>query len=280
MPPRTLKKEQALSTLLQQLADQEEDVVRFRKQFLNKGVISWDKVEGWIKRHAEADGPPTDWLHVPVPSEYVVELDASTGRFFTQPPLAITKEMGATAKDLKYLSYAIRSARRERVVLVAHGGVLDKLRVLSGCLAKRYGWQEPQATLFVLTGNIPAVAPLSITANLERITLEVNPSVTPRELADHYRKVRKKLLEQRSRTLSEKHLNLAVFPGRCAANTTWNKRLDKWNEEYPQWAYDDLENFSRDCRRARKRLLDPSISIKRVLSTWQSNNEVHKSQTK
>jgi hypothetical protein len=167
------------------------------------------------------------------------------------------------------LTYGVPKDNSERAIPVAHGGVLDKLRQISVNLANRYGWQEPQATLFVLSGNVPASSRVRSTVNFNRITLQIDPSITPRQLADCYRRVRRKFREKRTRALSPKHLYLATFPASCLGNSKWENRLDKWNEKYPDWEYDDLENFRRDCRHARKRLLTRAISIKRLLSSWQ-----------
>jgi hypothetical protein len=92
-----------------------------------------------------------------------------------------------------------------------------------------------------------------------RITLEIDPAVSPSEVAEFYRQARKEVITGRHRTLSEKHLQLAQFITSRPEDELWTERLTAWNDAYPQWSYDAalIKNFMRDCSRARERLLHP-----------------------
>ena len=101
---------------------------------------------------------------------------------------------------------------------------------------------------------------------VSRINLSIDPTLSPRDLAEFYGNIRKQLIGDRYRGLSWKHLSLALFLGQNSG-LTWEKRMTKWNEieqdEHPDWCYDenDLRNFTRDCKHAEERLLHPKFTI-------------------
>jgi len=265
MSRQQVTREEAFGLLLEQKAAEEKNVGVFRERFLKGKLLSGDKVEPWIKRLERIDGPPTVWLDVPLPPGYNFQRDHKTGRVFTKPRLTIPRQNGGRSLHLRTLAYGVPEDCWERHVPTTNAGVLERLRQISVFLAKRYGWQEAQATLFVLTGRIPLVSPVRCKVNLSRITLDVDPSITPRHLADHYRRIRRKVLAKRTRSLSPKHINLAAFLAGRDPGKKWEERLNAWNERYPCWKYDDVGIFSRDCRQAKKRLLAQAISFEKVL---------------
>ncbi|MEX1265093.1 MAG: hypothetical protein WEE66_14365 [Actinomycetota bacterium] len=77
--------------------------------------------------------------------------------------------------------------------------------------------------------------------------LSINVVATPREVAKAYGRARRQLLSRTPRRLSDKHLALAEFSEREGVGTTWRERMEVWNGEHPDWAYERPANFSRDC---------------------------------
>jgi len=264
-------REEVISHLLAAEAMNDEGVQAFRISVLENSLLTRDEVETWIERQAQADGPPSAWLSVPVPPEY--NLKASEKGATTEPPLTISNERPAVLVQRRYLSYLSHRESPDsdprREVPTADAGALERLRQLSEALALRYGWDQALATNFVLTGEIP-LAPLIETRSsvphpltaLARISLTIDPALSPREVADHYRRIRGEIVGARHRDQSEKHMRLATFTAARPAGETLRKRMAAWNKEYPEWRYKEKRNFDRDCKKAIQRLLHPDYGPK------------------
>jgi hypothetical protein len=103
-------------------------------------------------------------------------------------------------------------------VRVPSGGVLDALTRVSRLLQTTYDWSQPQAVLFVLTGECVPIAKARVTLRrvrpftaLSRITIDVDPRTSPRRLERIYSTARLELREGGDRDISEKHACLALF---------------------------------------------------------------------
>jgi len=260
-------RQQALSILLAEEAASDESVRDFRSRVLHDALPSPYEVEKWVRQQAKADGPATTWLTgVPVPRGHKIK---PAGRFITtQPPLTISSKHAARGLQTRFLEYAVPGDKWSRLVPTAAGGVLEQLRHLSGLLARQYRWTEAQAVLFVLTGRTPLVALINATTSVPvdtmasaRITLIIDPALSPREVASAYRGVRRTILEGPHRSLSEKHTRLAVFAAGMAEEETWAKGMAAWNRKYPKWQYGHATNFGRDCVQAQRRLLRPNYRL-------------------
>jgi hypothetical protein len=153
---------------------------------------------------------------------------------------------------------------------VGRDGILRATYKLSEWLSTFFNWQKAQATVFLLTDLTPWIASHTVSFGrspwltlpyggteplscLTRITLSVDPLMTPRELAEKYAALRARVLVSKPRALSPKHLELAVF-------ATEHPNLDRqamqeWVGKFPEWKYPTLSKFSRDARTARRRLL-------------------------
>lgn len=264
-------REEVISRLLAADATNDQRVRAFRAEVLDDSQLNRDEVEAWIERQAQADGPPSAWLSVPVPPEY--NLKASEKGATTEPPLTVSDERPAVLVQRRYLSYLSHSESPDsdprREVPTADAGALGRLRQLSEALALRYGWDEALATNFVLTGEIP-LAPLIETRTsvphpltaLARISLTIDPALSPREVADHYRRIRGEIVGARHRKQGEKHMRLATFTAARPAGESLRKSMAAWNKEYPRWKQKTESNFGRDCKRAIKRLLHPDYGPK------------------
>lgn len=156
------------------------------------------------------------------------------------------------------LAYSVPSDRWERCIPTAANGVLERLRQISEWLSEHYRWQEAQATIFVLTGRTPLVPPAEAKIEREAIVLTVDPSLTPRQVADYYRQFKKGILGgSRIKALSVKHLQLAAFAADRPSEEPWAKKMDAWNRsrKSPEERYTIASYFRRDCLQAQSRLL-------------------------
>lgn len=259
-------REEVISRLLAADAETYEGVGSFRTEVLRGTLLRPEEVDRWIEERADARGQPSEWLTVPVPPGYQVKSSITAAT--TEPPLTISEETPAILIQRRYLSYeSYREPPHEdprREVPTAEGGVLERLRQLSQALARSYGWDQALATNFVLTGEIPRVRSIEIEgrvpsnfSTLARISLTIDPALSPREVADHYRRFRGEILGGRHRELSEKHMRLATFTAARPTGETLRQRMVAWNKEYPGWSYKRETNFGRDCQQAIQRLLHP-----------------------
>ena len=253
---------QILSDLTARQAGTEKGVIAFRQQHLIEGLLKGQEVVEWIERQAVEDGPASRFLRVPIPDGY--ELVRRDGRISTEPLLTISDRTAATQVDMELLSYASPDDQWVQRIPVKQGGTLDRLRVVSKWLARSYTWMEAQATTFVLTGINPLLSSLRggirITFSQpisSRITMEIDPTLTPDEVAERYKNLRTPLIGARYRSMSEKHLRLAEFyGGNKPEGTTWTALMTKWNHSQDRaWEYIRFETFARDCTRAWERLM-------------------------
>ena len=250
------------SDLIAQQATAEESVIAFRRQHLEERLLKREEVGEWITRQAAEDGPASRYLRFPIPSDH--ELTGRNGRYTVEPPLTISDIPPATQFEVELLSYASHEHEWAEFIPVRHGGTLDRLRMLSKSLARRYPWQEAKATTFVLTGKTPLLSSLRGGFRMRfsqpiasRITMDIDPTLTPEEVAEQYKKLRARLIGTRYRSMTEKHLRLAEFyGGHKPEGTTWAALMDKWNHSQDKgWRYDRFETFARDCKQAWHRLM-------------------------
>ena len=253
---------QVLSDLTAQQAATEKSVNAFRRQVLPGGLLKREEVVEWIERKAAEDGPASRYLRIPIPDGYkAIRRDR---RIFTEPPLTISGASPASQIEVELLSYASPDDQWVRRIPVKHGGPLGRLKALSQLLARRYKWMEAQATTFVLTDTSPLLSSLRARFSIDfsqpvssRITMEIDPTLTPEEVAGQYKKLRASLIGARYRSMSEKHLRLAeFFKGHKPEGTTWATLMNKWNHSQDRgWDYVRFETFARDCKQAWQRLM-------------------------
>jgi len=88
-----------------------------------------------------------------------------------------------------------------------------------------------------LTGEPPQIRPVrawttgSLYPGMARVNLDVHPTLTPKEVAAEWSRVRRAILGDRHRNLSEKHLELAIFNVAAAPGESLAARMKRWNRE-------------------------------------------------
>ena len=237
----------ARSVLVAEIASADPDVVAFRRDVLGDQLISHAEVPGWIEAQ-EKNEVPVVWATVPLEGEQV-----SDGPITGRP----------TGWSARVLSYA--GPGDEWVRLATTGkGVLERLRRLSVSLADFYAWTEAQAVIFTLTDVLPWIAPIrakepamKVRHNracpwAQRITLDIDPSVTPAEVAEAYKEIRNR--QGRRRRISEKHAQLAIHKT-DNPSLSWSELMALWNRVHPEWAYAHVSNLRRDVARARAQVI-------------------------
>jgi hypothetical protein len=177
---------------------------------------------------------------------------------------------------------------QEAIVSVASLSVLGDLQELASRLARRYQWQEAQATWFVLTDMAPWVSPVRWRLNnhlapfFARPTIElvVEPWWPARRLMEDYRRLQRQL--GITRGIGEKASALVSFlanharirhPPESGANSVlelppWQRLMTLWNETHPTWRYQDIRHFARDCRAALERVVFKRQLVARCLRLW------------
>jgi hypothetical protein len=237
----------AVGAILAAEASRRDDVAGFRREVLRGKLVRRERVERWIQRRA-ASGERIERRVLGTPGE---------------PGFETIDGLPVIRRYVETIEYATPDER-----FVQHAGSttqLEPLRQLSVALAKHYGWQPAQATVFVLTGAAPIVSPVRVQTAIPRakasarIKLDIDPTVTPREISRHYAHARSNLISERPRR-SERTYRLAIFAD-AHPEGTWGERMNVWNDEHPDARYNHANNFQRDATRALSRVLDPPLRM-------------------
>lgn len=252
----------AMSELVAQDVRKDDAVLAFRKDVLGGRLLAKEKIAEWIYQKAELEGPSTVFLIVPLPPGVAVNLQRTGGELAIVPskPINISKDWPAVATDIDMVSFPVEG-KPARSMPVRTGGILDRLRVLSETLAERYGWLSSESTTFILADVPPVSTPLSARyekkdiSALSRIVLTIDPALSPREVSERYRDVRRQYFAGRHRSMSEKHHTLVLFMNSRPVEETYAGGMTAWNRKYPNWKYTSETNFGRDVQVARRRLL-------------------------
>lgn len=253
---------QILSDLIAHQAAAEQSVMVFRQEYLSEGLLKREEIVEWITSKAAEEGSASRYLRFPISGDHKV--NRCNGRFVVEPPLTISVAPPSTRVEVEVLCYSTPADRWVRRTPVRHGGTLDKLRMLSEILASRFRWGEAQATTFILAGITPLLSSVRVGFRMmlnqpisSHINMEIDPTLTPEEVAEQYREFRAKVIASRYRSMTEKHLRLAEFyGGHKPEGTTWAALMDKWNRgQDRRWRYARFEAFARDCKQAWRRLM-------------------------
>jgi len=266
-PTRIGDRMMVLSKLLAKDAATRDDVTHFRKQVLGERFLPPGQVEAWITARRE------EGLKPPAGMRLMIEAPGRLARDTRNPsklkrPLVVREYIESGWDELHYATPDSRYVKS--VATPARSGPLAELRQISETLASAYDWQKAQATLFVLTGQPPLLSAFrwSITPResaatrrgARRITLDVDLTLSPKDVAARYAAVRRRLQPEkaRRRELGEKHLTLAYFLA-DHEDLPWAESLRLWNAGYSLWKYGHESNFRRDALRATERVLTPEV---------------------
>jgi hypothetical protein len=249
-------RDEALARVLAALASREPGVIRFRREVLRGQQVGAEHVAVWVRRRARREGAPT--------FRRVVLVERGGEPLPT--PLGVVKEAAV------YLDLWNEQGWLESVP-IREDGVLGRLKKLSAWLGREYSFREPDAVTFILSGYIPPSprARASYTLHLRLparsvVRLEVNPRVSPREVAEVYASMRGRLLEQmglgtRSRSMTEEHAELAIFVSEHDAES-WDELRVEWNASHPDRPFTDVRRFIRDVRAAYRRVTGDPLAWK------------------
>jgi len=212
----------------------------FRQKHLGGRFLAEDQLQEWFERH-RADEP--SWI----------------AEFYVSSPG--DPRPADAPHSLRPLS--IEAPYPGPTIPVCAGTVLDQLRLLSEHVAQEYRISPAEACRSILTGLPPRMEALRIVPCFSRLPaasrfqIEVDPAVTPADLARAYRDARRRYMKGRVRRLSSKHLQLAAFMATRAPGEKGADSMAAWNRKFKRWRYKHVSNFLRDAAAARRRLLAP-----------------------
>lgn len=262
--------QEAVSEAIAAIVRERKEVQSFRRDVLKGKTLKPEEVEAWIEDHTK-DATSLHAAIVRLKTNFQID---ERDEFGFKPLISsVNPEDIEGYAHLDTLAYAKPGSAWVHRVPVGRNGSLRMLYKLSRDLATYFHWQEAQATVFVLTDLTPVIDTENITlsslswvtvpyggmeplACLIRVTLTIDPMMTPEELARKYAVVRNRFLVKKPRALSPKHLALAVFATKHPALDS--EAMEQWAGEFPQWKYQRVSLFARDARIARSRLLHQS----------------------
>lgn len=242
---RLWQRARAVSRLVALEAAEDNDVIRFRARFLPKGLIEPAAVSAWTEKQAHLERATLRPQGYPARRGSYESL--WTRLFEDDPGLFV---------QIHYLH-----DDRYRIMSVPRKGTLARLAHLGQDLSLHYEWPRAEATAFVLSGRTPYLLPARLLARdiarpnaLARVTLRVDPEVTPQELAQYWREFRRSLLAGPLRPVNERHLTLVSFAAALPSELPANELTDRWNKQHSEWQYTP-SNLLRDLRRTRAALM-------------------------
>ena len=247
-PMSIAARQAALGAIYAHEANQDRDVKRMRSligQITEAQVLGWVAATHYASLNLNPNASPQDEVNA-------LARAYDTGR-------------GMEMERLSYLD-----GQRSRLVTVVDP-LLVKLARLARTVSERWFFSEAATTNFILTGRIPSVwryrgeQKLKLISRnpLSRIVLELDPDMSPMEVAEVYRMVRGAVKGKRARVrpVSERTAVLAGWVANRPVEETWRARRLEWNREHPEWNCDSDTNFARDARAAVKRLTNPGWSF-------------------
>ncbi len=177
-------RDEALARVLAALASRDKSVARFRREVLRSRLVRPPRVAEWVRRRAHKEGPPTFRRIVPVEGDGTPLLT----------PLGFVEERPV------YLGVWNEEGLAQAVP-IREDGVLWRLKKLCKWLGEEYSFAEPDGAAFILSGRMPSAprtrAGFSLAPRLPArsfVRMDVNPRVSPREVADLYATMRGRLM--------------------------------------------------------------------------------------
>jgi hypothetical protein len=271
-PPANLRKDPArdaraslMSYLISRLAATDE-VVKFREEVLGGELLAVDAVEAWVIERSKREGF-TLWLEAPYSTDG--RLVRKGGKLEIKPAP-------------RWLEFAVPNHPSKSIKTAARGA-LERLRVLSERVANQLLCERSDVTTFILSGmplpSYPCQKEFVQRGSgrrlgaLNKIKLTIDPTLSPREVANIYRQMRSQIFGKRYRAMSEKHIRLALFAFERDPYEPIKSAMTDWNRTYKKWRYEHESNFGRDRNAARRRAfrtLDSPESSLTAVNAWLS----------
>ena len=314
-----LERSRIFSEYVSRIANTDDNVRRFRSKYLDGGTTTPDRARTLLTSPAAAIWPSLEFHVSGFPllghtHRNVGERHDDRGRYVVAEVYDAASGVGRTVTDRRPLGVGVGSvAERARDALSnsedarevgktgywkllafpddEHGinrvcvqpdSVLGDLRARVHKLILRYPWQEPEAAWFVLTGETPWVAPVTLQARgvgtgdvfqRQFVTMKVEPWISEETVRRTYREAQVRMLRGDNRPAKSKQLDLFRFvSGRTDPSTLYGRERAKaaktlvpeWDQENPADAYGaDTRRFWRDYDRALELIALPMAAAKR-----------------
>jgi len=235
-----------LARILAAEARQREDVRRYRAEVLRGRLVAPHRVRKWAQRRGKREGP------VSMYGEVLLGGDVWIAPSKRREPPRVERVLAEGPRGL--FGVAVR-----------HDGPLGRLLALARDLEREYGWSVEAGARFVLSDEVPQPASLRGTVgpfrvheakpreHLARITLSIDPRISPKVVTREYAELRRKAFPGRKwggRFLTEKLCELAVFAFEHNDGRSWAEALRLWNLAHPRLAYLDEKQLASNARRA------------------------------
>ncbi len=263
-------------------AKQQDNVLRFRVEVVGRPLL-YDEARAFVASPANAifttdelrsSGIPIVGHHAVLCSVHRHDDVLRTEVMFEPSGQRLAAKLHGVSQRDELRRVGVPAGDRVEMFEVWPTSILDHLVVLSQWLADRYGWLEPLATLFVLTGVPPIRWPVrtwegnSTPAGVPPrrvVALEAEPWVSARTVATVYRGLQRRVLGGTNQQLGEKGLAVFkfVFDSLESAHgrPPFRQLAQEWNQRHqatrPEWVYQNLDMLSRDFNRATEALLSP-----------------------
>jgi hypothetical protein len=264
--------QEAVSRAIAAIARQLPEVKSFRREILNGHTLRPEEIEPWIEQRRKEQIYPHAVL-VRLKAGFTLKYQSGWN---LEPPISSAKnDQIEGLSPVDSLDYARPGSDwKYGCVPVGRDGTLRVVRQLAKKLATLFNWQDAQSTVFLLTDWTPLIDTFLVTLNpppslalpyeggelacLTRVTLTMDPMMTPRELSEKYARLRNRLLVRKPRAQSSKHLELAIFATKYPDLD--RKNMEQWGREFPRWKYSQVSRFAKEARDARRRLLHRSAA--------------------
>ena len=239
----------ALAEILALEATHDPEVREWRARHLPDGLVSEAELVDTLARIGE-------WPRwAKLPAQAIARRNATT-----------TAEKRTALAEAK--AEVIWRARTTSTTSSANEALRDFARIADR-LARGFKWLPDDILIFFVTGRAPRYFPVIVRTRstdrcaTSRITLEVDPRISQRELARAYTDAQANgrlvgVAGGTSRRIEPRAAALAVFiAGHLSA--PWRERQKLWNEEHAEWQSQDVRAFRTEARRAWQRVVGGEV---------------------
>jgi hypothetical protein len=148
-------------------------------------------------------------------------------------------------------------------VRVLRGSLLDQVRRVSERLARRYGWEEAEATHFILTGEHPTIPPLKGRPGVRSVTLEIAPYVSSQTVSRVYLQLQHQAGYNRQHTAKGARVLRFVLEQVKTEGMLppWSELTRRWNETHPKERYNSRFGLQKAYDRAFDEIIKPHWAL-------------------